>query len=772
MATLVLGAVGAAVGGGIGGTVLGVSAATLGGFIGSSIGSGVDAQLFGSARPNRRTEGPRLSDLAVQSSAYGAPVPLVYGTMRIAGNLIWSTGLIETRSEDTATVGGKGGHKQTVTNVTYSYASSLAVAVSGREIVSIGRIWADGKLLRSASGDLAVGGEVRIYTGSDTQEPDPLIEAHEGAGNAPAFRGLAYVVFDTLQLGEFANRIPNLTFEVIADQGGQGALSDVVSDLCERAGLDFGAIDVAELAGAVRGYGVGDVMVARKAIETLSSAYPFDVHDVDGALRFASHPRSSVLSIPEVDLGAKAGEMPGDGSIPDRLTLRRLQELDLPREIAVRYVDPARDYQAGVQRARRSTTPASGVSTLDLAVVLTAAEAKQLAEVQLSRAWIRRQTLSWTLGPKHLALGPGDVVTLTASGLSRDVLIERIDLADGVLQCEGVPETGDVYQSAAVGDAGTIPAQAVNDPGTSVLHLLDLPPVDAAGVTSPMFFAAVAGANTGWRGAVVYLSNDGGSSYAPLVSVSPPSVMGVTTDILGPGPADYWDRANSVTVSLLREDMTLDSVSDLAVLNGANAAVIGNEIVQFASATLQPDGSYALSGLLRGRRGTEADVAGHIAGERFVLLNAAALAEVAAATGWIGKSYDYKPVSVRSTLGATAPVTFTYRARNLMPFSPVHGAGRRAANGDLTLTWLRRTRNDGDWVDGADVPLSEETESYQIDVLNAGAVVRTIAATTPQLVYPASDQIADFGMVQPALALRIHQMSAVIGRGVPLDLTV
>ena len=110
MATLVIGAVGAAIGGSIGGTVLGVSAAAIGGFIGSSIGSGIDSQLFGPSTAARRTEGPRLSDLAVQSSAYGAPVPLVYGAMRVAGNLIWSTGLKETRSAATTTVGGKGGH--------------------------------------------------------------------------------------------------------------------------------------------------------------------------------------------------------------------------------------------------------------------------------------------------------------------------------------------------------------------------------------------------------------------------------------------------------------------------------------------------------------------------------------------------------------------------------------------------------------------------------------------------------------------------------------
>ncbi len=376
------------------------------------------------------------------------------------------------------------------------------------------------------------------------------------------------------------------------------------------------------------------------------------------------------------------------------------------------------------------------------------------------------------VGPKHLALSPGDVVSLTVSGLTRDILIQHIERADGVLNCEGVLETDETYLSSASGDAGTIPAQAVLAPGETVLHLLDLPPLTATGVTDPVFHAAAAGASDGWRGSVVYRSNDGGSSYSPLAAISPPSVMGAATDALAAGPTAFWDRASSVNVMLLREDMTLESASELAVLNGANAAVIGDEIVQFASAVLETDGSYTLSGLLRGRRGTEAEVAGHAAGDRFVLLSAATLSEIAAATSWIGKSYDYKPVSVRSTLGATAAQAFAYMARNLMPFSPVHAAGVRSAGGDLTLSWLRRTRQLGDWADGADVPLAEEAEAYQVDILDGPSVVRTLTATTPTAFYPAADQITDFGSVQPVLDIRIYQLSAIIGRGSPLGATL
>jgi len=75
------------------------------------------------------------------------------------------------------------------------------------------RIWADGRELDQSTVNL------RIYTGSTSQLPDPLIEAKQGAGRAPAYRGLAYIVFEKLPLAPYGNRIPMLQFEVVRTVG-------------------------------------------------------------------------------------------------------------------------------------------------------------------------------------------------------------------------------------------------------------------------------------------------------------------------------------------------------------------------------------------------------------------------------------------------------------------------------------------------------------------------------------------------------------------------
>ncbi|MGB1539875.1 MAG: hypothetical protein ACPG80_02860, partial [Rickettsiales bacterium] len=164
MASIVLGAAGSALGGSIAGTV----GAAIGSGLGKLVGGALDNQLFGGGKTTHR-EGARLGDLAVQTSTYGKMVPLVYGTMRLAGNIIWSRPIKETATTTTSTSGGGkggggGGTTQTTTN--YSYSISLAVAICEGPIDEVLRIWADAKQLDLSQGNY------RIYKGNETQTPD------------------------------------------------------------------------------------------------------------------------------------------------------------------------------------------------------------------------------------------------------------------------------------------------------------------------------------------------------------------------------------------------------------------------------------------------------------------------------------------------------------------------------------------------------------------------------------------------------------------------
>jgi len=208
MATLVLGTAGAAIGGSIGGAILGVSAATIGGFVGSTVGSVVDSWIVSSLAPTQRIEGPRLDSLRITSSTEGAVIPRVFGRMRMGGTIIWATDFRE-ETRTSSQGGGKGGAPK-VKSTEFLYFASFAVAVSEGAITGIGRIWADGKPM-----DLT-GVTWRWYPGDEAQTADPFIAAKMGAASTPAYRGTAYVVFEDLPLGNYGNRLPQLSFEVFA----------------------------------------------------------------------------------------------------------------------------------------------------------------------------------------------------------------------------------------------------------------------------------------------------------------------------------------------------------------------------------------------------------------------------------------------------------------------------------------------------------------------------------------------------------------------------
>ncbi|MDZ7600187.1 MAG: hypothetical protein U1A06_02285, partial [Hoeflea sp.] len=200
MATILLQVAGAALGG-----VFGPVGTAIGSALGATLGGLIDTSLINSTRTIR---GRGLGGARIPSADEGAPILRVHGSMRVAGALIWAT-----RFEETVTRERQGGKGRGPKVETYSYHANFALGLCEGPIASIRRVWADGRELDLESLDM------RVYRGTAAQLPDPLIEAKQGAGRVPAWRGLAYVVFERLPLDAFGNRIPVLQFEVVRPVG-------------------------------------------------------------------------------------------------------------------------------------------------------------------------------------------------------------------------------------------------------------------------------------------------------------------------------------------------------------------------------------------------------------------------------------------------------------------------------------------------------------------------------------------------------------------------
>jgi hypothetical protein len=1032
--------------------------------IGWTIGTVVGQMLFPGSLPDQ--QGPRVGDLRAQQSQYGAAIPILYGTTRVAGNVIWSTDLIE-RSTTTSVGGGKGGGPEQ-SQTTYSYSVSMAILIGAGPVTGIRRIWADGKLVYNvgagasdatvfASNQLAPG--IAFYRGTETQQPDPTMQAYLGAATVPAYRGLAYLVLTDFQLADYGNRRPNITVEIVAagsivstqqyvtpppvdantayldiatdgnvlialDQqapmrtirstdgvawsgvrtvtgGGAGrciewfdgvwtilsttglawsrdglswtyvsgaidagtsvawngeirvaigngatwaysydgitwtsmpvptfatwrnvvwsgvhfvavaftgataisrdgrvwevgsiaaigttwsrlassgqhllavqsgnpqaarstdhgvswstvtmptsrtdwvvwggryyvavtgltsppgvtaysrsadgitweqfaqstavslqvvinrsgvfyalnitgvpnqrfvsirfdtveptpvALSVVVSDICARAGLAAGDVDVSALSDLVDGYSIGQQMPARAALEALQRAYFFDGIESGGKIVFRKRGAAPVAAIAADDLAAAAA---GD-SLPDDLSIVRQQEVELPAVVSVVYIDKDTDYEQSTQQSARSTTLSTQQSAVELAISLSANRARAIADTLLFDAWTQRQRYTFTTSRAYAALEPADVVTLSRAGTTHTLRIERkTESRSGVIQWEAAAEEPSVYTQSATGGAGEARSGVVAAPPVTAFWPLDIPLLRDTD-DGQAFYAAAAGFGAGWRGAVVYRSSDSGATYAELAGITGAASAGFALTAL-PAAANphMFDEASTVDVELYSG--ALVSATELAVLNGNNAMLIGSEVLQFKVATLIGTNQYRLSGLLRGRRGTENQMGTHVVAERAIALTANALALL---SGSLNAVLLLKPVSIGRTMQETTAQPFTYTGVNLDPFSPVDlQAGRDAAN-TITIAWRRRSRLGASLPLFYDPVLGEATEAYEVEIWNATFTTlrRTItglsAATTT---YSVAQQTADTGGVLSSYGVRVFQMSAVVGRGFALQ---
>lgn len=242
MAQVILSSVGAAIGG------------PLGAVAGAALGAAVDQAALSALSPARQV-GPRIPELRLTGAAEGAALPCVFGRARVGGQVIWAARFREKRID--GRVGGSKGQKTT----SYAYSLSFAVAVAEGPIDGIGRVWADGRVM-----DLS-GVTMRVHLGTEDQAPDPLIAAIEG--QAPAYRGVAYVVFEDLPLEPFGNRPPQLSFEVFRRPRTPG----------DPPGLEEGLKGVCLIPGA------GEFVYATEAVlrrEGLTRTASESVHNADG----------------------------------------------------------------------------------------------------------------------------------------------------------------------------------------------------------------------------------------------------------------------------------------------------------------------------------------------------------------------------------------------------------------------------------------------------------------------------------------------------------
>jgi len=568
---------------------------------------------------------------------------------------------------------------------------------------------------------------------------EPCIRAI-GTGSAGAAKGHCLVQLS--RLGDVA-----LTY-----------LDEVVADLCDRAGMDASEYDVTQLAGiVVDGYVIESQITVRAALETLMPVYFFDAVESDGVLKFVVRGADPIVEFLEDDLAAYE-----DGQeLPSILSCVHTQDAELPSQLVIAYINREADYQINTQPSQRMVGGSRDSQTVQVPVVLTDAHAKKIVDAWLFNAWWERDAYTWRTSRKYAKYEPTDVCTIENTNLVLRIT-KKTEGANGVITWEGVPSRGANFVQAGAGGSAFSPGQVIARTQATNLVLLDAPLVADIDDPNGVYVAMAGAVDNTWRGATPFRSADGGTSYSALGTFTTAATMGTTSgaldDFLG---GNVFDERNSVTVTIGPGGGALSNATADAVLNGAKTYLIGDELVQAKNADLIAPSTYLLSGFLRGRRGTEWQMAGHVAGERFVDMST--VVRVPLAFSELGQAFLYKAVSLGSTLASATSSSFTSRGAALRPYSPVHVGGGHDASGNVTINWQRRTRIGGAWVDFADVPLSETTELYVLQVWNSTYTVcaRVVTGlTSPTFAYTSAMQVTDFGANQQTIYITVGQLGA------------
>jgi hypothetical protein len=694
MATIAFTVIGSAIGG------------PVGGLIGSVIGQQIDAAIF---RPKAR-EGPRIKELAVQTSSYGTQIPAVFGQMRVAGSVIWSTDLIEKRSRS-------GGGKGRASTINYSYSVSIAVALSSRPVQRVGRIWAEGNLLRGASGDFKVETGFRFHAGYADQSPDPLIASAEGVSDCPAYRGISFAVFENLQLAEFGNRIPSMTFELFERDG-----TVTLAEICASAsgGLIGGAgPDV------VSGYALqGDS--ARTALAPLIEAYGAQIRPSGDRLEL--YPASSADAyLGDVEPVIASGDSSPKPPSESRIAVRRQ-----PVAVALRYYDAQRDYQAGLQRSGWSTS-GNVDEQLDLPAVLDTAAAQRIARnIALQRDSRRdRRQLSIATTAERLKIGQSIGETT--------VRVTEVEHFNGysVVNCERFPAVA-VAPSGAVEPGRHQPSPDLAN-GETLLQILELPSIDSSPANAPIIALAAGGTGPGWRRASVARNN--GGELTELGVIAAPSAIGTLLGSVTAHPSNLIDDYNvlHIRVDANAYPPEIGALSPLAP--DAPALMLGNELVRYAA--IEPLGGdlFAVSGLLRD--GGKTGSLGHFAGERAVFIDRDALLFPDFGSLMISSDLTIEAEGLGDASAVSQSAIVAGLA--IRPLAPVHGRATRLGDGGIAIDWTRRTRHDPGWLDGVDTPNVEGALNYTISVTRNGIDFFTAAAAEETLTI-ASAQVASWAV--------------------------
>ncbi|MBF9232070.1 baseplate multidomain protein megatron [Microvirga alba] len=514
--------------------------------------------------------------------------------------------------------------------------------------------------------------------------------------------------------------------------------------------------------GFLDGYVIDRPMSARGALESLMRLFGIDAVASGGKISWRGRGGRAVTALAKEDLIL--------GEKQPSLKLARAQETELPQQVEIGFTDGETEYRRAAVASRRLAGVSRREARADSAIITRRAEAQRLADTWLQDLWAGRDSAEFELSPRRVELEPGDVISIPTDAGPKLHRVMRV--ADGLTRKVTARAVEPAVFEAPGSSIARTPRRPPPVPGKPEVVILDLP----ASSGDPAALQYIAVAADPWPSAVTVWRSGNGASFTPHQYLDLPALIGRTKSVLSPGPLWRWDPQATLDIEI--SSGALSSIDDEAALAGDNLfAVQGGdgrwEILSAARAEMTGESNYRLSRMIRGLAGSEAEAARTVQEGALIVRLDEAVVPLTNDLKDLGQTWRYRigPAGRDHADPAVVEIASTVGREALKPLSPLSVVARREASG-IRLAWLRRTRRGGDAWEAVDVPLGEEIERYEIDILKDGAVRRSLASTQSSLLYTTAEEIADFGGSQTTLILRIAQMSAVVGRGFEHTVTV
>lgn len=297
--------------------------------------------------------------------------------------------------------------------------------------------------------------------------------------------------------------------------------------------------------------------------------------------------------------------------------------------------------------------------------------------------------------------------------------------------------------------------------GSTMMEVLDIPLLRTQDDYPGIYLAAV-GTHGTWPGCAFYRSTDDGVTFEEVGRITTPAVIGYTTERPGLWYGGNQVDPNGFTVEVHGE---LSSITHAQLMNGGNLCVVGNEVMQFRNATLTGEGTYVLTGLLRGLQGTESYILNHAFRERFVLLDRAALLRVESPVSLMGQTVIYRAVSLGNAVTQGHDEEHTELQTALLPLAPV-GLNVASTGSAYVATWTRQSRYPAPWTDYADAPVGEQSEKYLFRVVSG------VTQHLSQIVTGATTLTFGNGTAYSTYEVQVSQLSDVAGPGRAAKFTI